>query len=502
MNALPLAVEDYLYRVLRARARPLLLSFGPDWQLDAVSGEVADYGLADAAVADLVTQLRDLFLGLDLDAEQDLPFVELAGGRHAHVHLVPDGERFHVLLLDASQEHDRIQVQQQLGNDATLAGIEKSRTLARLRQIRTELEQQRARLEEANALKNALIATLSHEFRTPLTSIFGYLHLLERGGETGRTNVVQALRRNAGHLFALAENLLEFGRAEAGESLLDPVPLPLTALVEDLAAMFRPLAEEKGLSLQVSAGAAPPQDARFDLLKLRQIAINLLSNAVRYTPQGEVRAVLGWQGAGLLLEVSDTGLGMDAASRVQVFKPFNRGAQHGVRGAGLGLSIVQRLVDRLGGSLTLESRVGEGSTFRVALPPLPAAELPTAPGRQAASALIVDDDPDIALLLELLLSDLGLSTRRVGDVAAALAAVAAEAPDLILVDVELPGLTGNAAVYQLRAQAYAGRIVTISANASTAARDAALAAGADYYLTKPLDFAQFARVVRGAGVTR
>jgi two-component system, sensor histidine kinase len=499
---MPDAVERYLDELLRARARPLLLTFDADWQLVDVHGDTARHGLDADAPHTLVQQLQDLFLGLPHDQPQDLPFVELAGGCHAHVHLVPDGDRFHLLLLDASDEHGRTQVQQQLGNDATLAGIEKSRTLARLRRIKSELEQQRARLEEANALKNALFATLSHDFRTPLTSIFGYLHLLERDGESARHQSLSALRRNASYLFALAENLLEYGRGEAGDSLLDPVSLDLDALVADLDAMFRPLAAEKGLALVVDAGAAPPAEAMFDAVKLRQVAINLLSNALRYTPAGYVRAHLGWESGLLRLEVRDTGLGIDAASRAKVFKPFNRGAQHGSRGAGLGLSIVKRLVERMSGTLDLESAPGQGSTFRVGLPPLVANGLPQpapATHRRGLSALIVDDDPDVAALLDVLLGDLGMRTRLASNVAQAIAAVAAEAPDLVLVDVELPGLSGNAAVFQLRAQGFKGCIVTVSANATESARAAALAAGADHYLTKPLDFVQFARVVQTAG---
>jgi DNA-binding response OmpR family regulator len=156
----------------------------------------------------------------------------------------------------------------------------------------------------------------------------------------------------------------------------------------------------------------------------------------------------------------------------------------------------------MSGSIGLESTPGQGSTFRVELPPLIATGLPApTPGalRRSLSALIVDDDPDVAALLDVLLGDLGMRTRLASNVAQAIAAVADESPDLVLIDVELPGLSGNAAVFQLRAQGYKGCIVTISANATESARAAALAAGADHYLTKPLDFGQFARVVQSAG---
>ncbi|MBL8299762.1 MAG: response regulator [Rhodanobacteraceae bacterium] len=506
---MPDPVERYLDEFLRARARPLLLTFDANWQLVDVHGDTSIRGLDADGPHTLVQQLQDLFLGLPCDQPQDLPFVELAGGIHAHVHLIPESDRFHLLLLDASDEHARTQVQQQLGNDATLAVFEKTRSLARLRQIRNELEQQRARLEEANALKNALFATLSHEFRTPLTSIFGYLHLLERYGESARDQALSALRRNASYLFALAENLLEYGRSEAGETLLTPTVLDLSVLVTDLEAMFCPLAAEKRLELSVEAGPVPPSDALFDVVKLRQIAINLLSNALRYTPAGYVCVYLGWERDRLRIEVRDSGLGIDAEYQAKVFKPFNRGAQHGACSAGLGLSIVKRLVERMSGLIELESTPGKGSAFRVALPPLVAAGppqvapvVPEGSHRSFSSALVVDDDPDVAALLEVLLGDFGMRARIATNVAEAIAMVAAEVPDLVLVDVELPGLSGNAAVYQLRSQGYKGRIVTVSANATESARSAAITAGADHYLTKPLDFVQFARVVQGfAAVT-
>src|SRR5690606_31965993 len=154
---------------------------------------------------------------------------------------------------DAQDEHDRQREQQQIGNEAVLVGYQKSKALVQLRQIRTELEHQRAKLQEAHALKNALIATLSHGFRTPLTSIFGYLHLLESEAQDRvAQQSLRAVRRNAHYLFALAENLLEYGRADSGVALLDPCATNLTALVEDIDAMFRPLANEQNLAFEIN----------------------------------------------------------------------------------------------------------------------------------------------------------------------------------------------------------------------------------------------------------
>lgn len=504
---LPAAVEGYLRETLMRRAHPLLLSFDQHWRLRDVHGDAAFYGLDAADAEHGLRELQDLFIGLPLDDHHDLPFIEFSNGRSAHVHLIADAPGFHVMLLDADEERERQRAQQQLGHDAVLAGHEKSKAIGRLTQIRNELERQRASLEEANALKNALIATLSHEFRTPLTSIFGYLHLLERrldGGDNA-AQALQAVRRNATYLFTLAENLLEYGRGESGAALLSPSEVDLALLARDLDAMFRPLAEDKGITFRVDLAvedAAPPV---FDEVKLRQIVVNLVSNAVRYTSKGGIACEMAWRAGRLRVDVADTGIGISAEFRDSVFRPFNRGGQSGSKGAGLGLSIVRRLIEQMHGELQLESELGRGTRFRVELPPLQRAQAPDAAAapagasfRRGVDALVVDDDPDVAQLLEVLLIDLGFRVRLAADAAGAIAEATRQPPDVLLIDVEMPGLSGNAAVFQLRSHGYRGRVVTLSATSTGDARDASLRAGADYYLTKPLNLDQFVGVMQRA----
>jgi signal transduction histidine kinase/ActR/RegA family two-component response regulator len=499
--ALPAVAQAYLRAVLIDRAHPLLLSFSPDWQLQAAHGDAEFHGV-DPGAPDAAQALRDVFTGLPLDCDQDIPFVELANGRSAHVHLIADVPGFHLLLLDAEDARSQRREQQQLVHEAVISSQAKSKAIGQLKDIRSELERQRAGLEEAKALKNALIATLSHEFRTPLTSIFGYLHLVERRARVDATSqqALQAVRRSATYLFTLAENLLEYGRGEAGGGLVNPVEVDLAALVEDVEAMFAPLAEAKGIRFRADLVREDAGAPRFDEVKLRQITTNLLSNAIRYTTRGEAALSLTWREQGLRIEVRDSGIGIAPEFIDSVFKPFNRGGQAGSKGAGLGLSIVRRLVEQMHGTLAVESEPGRGTCFRI--------DLPSA-GSQAAvrtddaslrgrRVLVVDDDPDIAQLLEVLLSDLGFAVDLLGDADAAIDSVMREAPDVLLIDVELSGLSGNAAAYKLRAQGYRGQIVTLSANASAGARDASLRAGANHYLTKPLELERFVAVMRRA----
>jgi signal transduction histidine kinase/ActR/RegA family two-component response regulator len=502
---LPPSVESYLRTVLIQRAHPLLLSFDAGWQLRDAQGDAAFYGIDIADSASSVRDIEDLFLGLPLDDNQDIPFVELGNGRSAHVHLIVEGDGFHVLLLDAEDERSRQRAQQQLGHEAAMAGHEKSKAIGRLKEIRSELERQRASLEEANALKNALIATLSHEFRTPLTSIFGYLHLIERWFDQTEhsTQALHAIRRNATYLFTLAENLLEYGRGESGAALLNPVEVDLGALLFDVEAMVRPLAEDKRLEFRTNLVVADASPPLFDEVRLRQVVINLLSNAVRYTTQGYIALDIAWCNGVLSLDVEDSGIGIPVEFRERVFRPFNEGGQSGRKGAGLGLSIVQRLIGHMHGTLTLKSEPGRGSRFHVELPPLARTETSVTgtgamPRMQDTSVLVVDDDPDIAHLLVALLTDLGCRVDVADNAQAAFERAMERAPDVLLIDVEMPNLSGNAAVFKLRSHGYRGRIVTLSATSTGDARDASLRAGADYYLTKPLIIEQFVGVMQRA----
>ena len=502
-------MERKLAHFLFERAQPLLLEFNANWQLVNLQGDAARFGfdLDNAQVG--TRQLQDLFIGMPLDEAVDLPFVEMPNGRSAHVHMLTADSGFRILLLDAQSEHDRQQSQQQTSNEAELVGHQKSKAIAQLRQIRTELEQQRARLQDANTLKNALIATLSHDFRTPLTSIFGYLHLIEE--EAGHTLSTQrglrALRRNANYLFTLAENLLEYARADSRSNLLLPSETDLAELVDDLEGMFQPMAGDQGLEFSISLDAIDASAPILDELRVRQILVNLLSNAIRYTPKGKVTARLVWQDSSLLIEVIDTGIGIAEELHEKVFVAFNRSSQAPGSGAGLGLSIVKRLVKQMLGTLEMESKLGQGTRFRIVLPNLDKANedaseesleaFHTSPDR-VYSVLIVDDDPDIVYLLDALLRDMGFRVRSVGDAASAVETAQANPPDVLLVDVELPGLSGNTAVFRLRAKGYRGHIVTLSATPTEEARKVALNAGADQYLTKPINIEQFARAMQRA----
>lgn len=503
------AVDAYLHAVLIDRCHPTVLRLDSAWNLIGVDGDPEFWGFSEQTRDEHLQTIRDLFVGVEIDVAHELMFVGLPDGHVAHVHLVPDESGIQVILLDARGETERQRASQQLGNEAELAMQDKSRAISRLKQVRSELERQRQRLEEANALKNAFIATLSHEFRTPLTSIFGYLHLLERrlAGDESTQRSLRAVRRGATHLFGLAENLLEYGRSESGRSRLNPTRFEPAQMAEDLRVMFSPLAAEEGLTLEVVCEAVP-LPLIHDEVRLRQIMINLISNAIRYTSRGSIKVRIQWDGVGLILQVADTGIGIPEELRQVIFKPFNAGGQQGSKGAGLGLSIVRRLVDQMHGSIHLESVLGEGTRFEVKLPPLGTSTTESERvARQiedpdswliGGNALVVDDDSDIRELVRALLEDMGFRVRTAASANEAFDIASKSIPDLAIIDVQMPGLSGNAAVFKLRAHGYKGRIISLSADDTVEARQAALGAGSDLYLTKPINIEQLVRAVRSA----
>jgi signal transduction histidine kinase/CheY-like chemotaxis protein len=496
--AIPPLVAAYLRDILIQAASPLVLSFGPRFELRGAAGDSTRIGIEPAAAAGA---LRELFTGMPVDEATVLPFVELPGGRHTHVHLLPDGDGFHLLLLDASAELAQARPVQQRAHDAEIAGHEKSRALRRLKQVRAELEAQRRTLLETNTLKDALIATLSHEFRSPLTAVFGHVHLLEKGGESaeGRALALRSIRRAATHLLALSDNLLEWARDAAGAGVAaEAVPLDLERLVREVRDLFGGAADDLGIAFSAQAGRAVPPPLG-DPLRLRQILINLVGNALRHAAARRIELrVEALAGGALRISVTDDGKGIPVDAQARIFEPFNMGVGRGARGTGLGLAIVRRLARQMGGEASVESAPGAGACFSVELPALAPPD-PAAPARprpqRGGRALLADDDPAQRELLRMLLQELGYAVYEVGNANDAVAYAMAHAPDLAVIDARMPGLPGNTAVFRLRSQGFAGRIVAVGAEPGPVARDAALAAGADAACPRPIDAIAFADAV-------
>jgi signal transduction histidine kinase/DNA-binding response OmpR family regulator len=383
---------------------------------------------------------------------------------------------------------------------------QQSRLEARVQERTSDLEVARDRAEAANRAKSAFLASMSHEIRTPLSAILGFAQLAQRD-PTATPSVRERLdiiARSGEHLLSLINDLLDMSKIEAGRTTLSAEPFDLHALLGDLEAMFTPRAQGKGLALRMHRDAGVPQHVVADAGKLRQVLINLLGNAVKYTERGhiEVRVTAEAVDDGrirLSCEVADTGPGIAASELESIFEPFEqstvgRGA-HG--GTGLGLTISRQFVRLMGGELTADSRLGEGSVFGFEVLVAPAGEpavaaalgevVAMAPGHEAVRLLNVDDEEINRLLVTELLAPLGFELRDAAGGTEAVALWEEWQPRAILLDLAMPDVDGFEVLRRIRAAETDRHTVIIALTASgfNEDRQAVLAAGADDYVRKP-----------------
>ena len=316
------------------------------------------------------------------------------------------------------------------------------------------LARARDKAEAASLAKSRYVVGISHELRSPLNAILGYAQLMDGDPRLPpeRRRGVRIIRESGEHLSAIIAGLLDISRIEAGriELYRDCVRLP--ELLEGLAQMMRPQAEARGLRL-LYEGRGLPAVVHADEHRLRQILINLLSNAIKFTETGEVRFTASWRAEIAEFVVADTGPGIAACDQQRIFEPFERAALEGVPGTGLGFTITRLLTEILGGEITLESRPGEGSRFRVrlmlsdvsasaALPALLAGPASGYAGR-IRRILVVDDDGAHRALMTDLLVPLGFALHAASDAAHCLALAPVLRPDLFLLDLSMPGRDGR-----------------------------------------------------------
>ena len=371
-------------------------------------------------------------------------------------------------------------------------------------------QQLQAQAEEANRSKSAFLSRMSHELRTPLTAILGFAEVLLADPDGPVEPRALHIQEAGQHLLGLINELLDISRIETGQMALEPQAVSLAALAAECRDLLAPLAEEAGVSVAVCAASDVGAYVQADHKRLKQVLVNLVSNAIKYNhPGGTVR--LWWdvstQGRGRLL-VTDTGDGLTPEQTARLFQPFERVGTRGVEGTGLGLAVSKGLVEVMGGTLGVESTPGDGSTFWVELPraaaPQPARAVPAlAPpeverARAGRSVLLIEDNHAIVALLESVLGQRrGMRLHTAYRGAAGLELARVHGPDLILLDVHLPDMDGHEVLRQLRGcpQTRSTPVVAVSADGTAAQEDRMLRAGAHAYLVKPLGLHELLDVV-------
>ena len=445
------------------------------------------------------------------------------GGEYAEVWLVLCGGLSTTLLL-AGLLFNLLNVRLRAGRLAWQLTTELRENDAKLREVNLQLEKARESAEAASVAKTRFLAGMSHEMRTPLNSILGFAQVIARDFASASlpTEYARTIIRNSDHLSRLINDVLDMSKIEAGQVEVRPVVFSLRDLLDDVKTMFYPRALSKGLRFVVEIDPSVPHEAQADDGKVRQVLLNLLGNAVKFTTNGEVRLrvratplgeplAAGTRALSLVMEIEDTGAGIGPDEVGQLFNAFaqtEQGAKAG--GAGLGLSISRRLADAMGGTLTVQSALGKGSTFRFSVPvsaagvvALPEKVTPRRivglePGTRRVRILVVDDAADNRSLLRAVLGAVGFEIIEAEDGAQALETFARTSPEAVLMDMRMPVMDGYEATRRLRATE-AGRSVLIAAVTAIAfddARQEVMDTGVDACLTKPVEVAPLFELLR------
>lgn len=384
------------------------------------------------------------------------------------------------------------------------------------RKAREEAEQARLVAEAQTATKSQFLANMSHEIRTPMNAILGYTNLmLETELNESQRASLQTIQDASNHLLHVVNDILDLSKVESGKMGLDKAPFTLSSLFRELENLFRLEARRKALTLELPT-AIPEDEPTFegDSVRIGQVLINLLSNALKFTEAGSVRLSYSTEDAAdgqvlLRFEVVDTGIGIDLESQERIFETFTQ-AESASRdaGTGLGLSISRKLAETMGGSLGVESRPGQGSTFMFTTLVSPVTETTNRPAPEqttrraplpASDLLLVEDNEINQKLASRVLQNMGMVVTIAADGQDALDRLAEKFYPIILMDIRMPRMDGIAAIRAIRAdpRLRSAVVIALSAGVLESEVEEAMNAGFDDYLTKPLDADAIYRVLAG-----
>ena len=371
-------------------------------------------------------------------------------------------------------------------------------------QAEENLKHAKQKADAASLAKSQFLANMSHEIRTPLTAVLGFAELLADEEQTveDRGQCIDAIQRNGKLLLDLINDILDLSKVESGRLEIEPLRFSIQEVADELGSTFKPLIDEKQLKLNLSVDDNVPPYISSDPTRVRQILINIVGNAFKFTRQGEINVRFSVHGNRLRVVVADTGPGMTQEASERLFTPFTQADSSVTRrygGTGLGLVLSRRLARTLGGDVRLaHSELNQGSIFEIELPiDLPTSHAP-AERKKAATpivasklkgtrVLVVDDSPDNRILISRMLEPYGIRIEQAANGKEGVQMALSGKYDLVFMDIQMPVLNGYDATQQLRDAGFIKPIVALTAHAMKQERERALKVGCNAHLSKPLN---------------
>ena len=438
------------------------------------------------------------------------------------IYLDPTNDYFDTLFFKDGRVFERYSRPQKL-DGKTAARVWSFRDVTESRKNFTEMMNAISKAEHASKVKSEFLANVSHEIRTPMTAILGYIEVILENEQLRNdpqvSSPLETIRRNGEHLLGIINDILDLSKIEAGKLDVNHTTFELIPALTDLIELFQVRARSKNISLSLQSESLLPKTIQSDLLRIRQILINLIGNAIKFTDSGAVLVSVHYDhayshGGNLSIQVKDSGIGIKPDELQNLFKPFVQSDMSTSRkfgGTGLGLTISKHFAQMLNGSIEVHSDYGKGSEFtlripiRYSEPPelvdfrtdvkketlLTPAPEPDALSLAGIRLLLAEDGPDNRVLISHLLEKAGasvvLATNGLEAIREINASESASPIDLILMDMQMPEMDGYTATRELRKNGYEGPIIALTAHSMSGDREKCLDAGCDDYASKPIN---------------